>query len=126
MKMGNKEILKSKKPVAIIGGLLILFFIYNSIYSFYHLKYYEKISVAKAIRVNRSGSAEYIDYVYYISGKKYEDSQYLRNECGKCKIGKYFKIKYSYKNPKINNLLINQEVNDLTKIHEAEFDSMSD
>jgi len=115
------KILGSKTPTLIIGGGFILFFIYSEYTSNYNLKKYSKVSVAKVVGISRSGSANFIDYVYYINKKKYEDSQYLRNKCGKCKIGKYFKLEYSYKDPKINKLIFNQEINDSIMISEAGF-----
>lgn len=123
MERKNKinKILDSKTPVIIIESLVFAFIIYSAVIREYNLNKFEKFTIGKATGTSNSGSRLYLDYVYYIDANRYNSSQYLGDECGNCKIGKYFRVKYSYKKPGFSELYFNREVTDTTAIKTAGF-----
>jgi hypothetical protein len=121
MKNKIKKFLDSKTPTIVVGILVFSFFFYKNIDSHCQLKKYPTYGVGKAITVSKSGISPYLKYIYIVDNKIYESAEKLNYECGKCKIGKYFRIKYSSKNPDYSELYFNQEVTDTIKIKEAGF-----
>lgn len=116
-----KKILASKKPVAIFAVAAFIFFSYHIILRSYHLSNFKVYGIGKATGLSKSGSASYIDYTYFVDGIKFEDSEYLKGECGKCNVDKFFKVAYSSKSPWISDLILEEEVNEESEILAAGF-----
>lgn len=121
MKNKIKKFLDSKTPTLIVGILIFSFFLYKNIKYSQQLSNYGVYGIAKAVSLSKTGNTTNLDYIYFVNGVMFKGREYLGDECRKCKIGKYFRIKYSSKNPDYSELYFNQEVTDTMKIKEAGF-----
>ncbi|MTH17332.1 hypothetical protein [Flavobacterium sp. LC2016-01] len=74
------------------------------------------VTVAKLKDCGRYNSS----YIYYFDKKKY-DGLYDGNGDSDSKIGKYFTVEISKKNPEFSRLIIEEEINDSIKISNSGF-----
>lgn len=115
------KILDSKTPIIIIGTFLLIFFVYKNYKINYHLKYYPKNSIGKTIKISRSGNARYIDYIFYDKGKMYKSTEALNDKNGEEYIDKFFKVTYSFNDPEISILFLEEEIKDMYLLKKAGF-----
>ncbi|WP_378187729.1 hypothetical protein ACE939_05065 [Aquimarina sp. W85] len=78
--------------------------------NYYHMSNFAVEGVGKTTSLSRSGIAEKIQYNYFVDGKKYKGSTFLNGNCGECKLSKYYRIKYSSKDPDYSEMYLDQEV----------------
>ena len=121
MKNKINKILKSKTPVIIIGTLVIAYLIFNTFRGEYYLSKYREYTIGKAIYTQDRGNSLFLRYIFYVKGEEYWGEEYLGDECGSCKVGRYFQVKYSYKKPGFSELYFTKEVFDTVTIKAAGF-----
>lgn len=102
--------LKYQKYLIGIGFILLIAFgVYRNSFEEYELNNHGKITEAKIIDFRYGSNSSYtLKYVFYVNKKKYEDSRrFSFFECDNGKngcVGQKFKVIYSYRNPKINEI----------------------
>lgn len=116
-----ESIINSKKVVVLVAVLVACFFLFKYVRSIYHYKFYSKISVAKFKNIETQNASTYAMYEFYVDGNKIEGATYLRNRISKSLLNKFFRLKYSSKNPNINDILLDQQVTDTVQIRAAGF-----
>ena len=120
MKKKINKILDSKTPVIIFGSLVFVYFIYSAVMREYSLSEH-KFTIAKATGTQQRGNSLWLEYIFYVNGDQHWGEEYLGDECGQCKVGKYFRLKYSYKEPGYSELYFDEEITDVSKINAAGF-----
>lgn len=75
-------------------------------------------SVAKIVKFKGASKRQYLDFIYYHDGKIYEKDWY-RGSHPKVKVGDYYKIIYSSKNPKNVEIFLDEKITDTTLIKNA-------
>ena len=113
--------LNSKKLVKLLLVLAICFFSFKYLQSIYHFKYYARYTIGKFTHLEYQNASTYAMYEFYVDNKKIEGATYAREKIDKFLLNKYFKVKYSSKNPEINEILIDEMVTDASAVEAAGF-----
>ncbi|WP_289064233.1 hypothetical protein [uncultured Zobellia sp.] len=113
--------LNSKKPVKLLLVLAICFFSFKYLQSIYHFKYYARYTIGKFTHLEYQNASTYVMYEFYVDNTKKEGATYAREKIDKFLINKYFKVKYSGKNPEINEILLDEMVTDASAVEVAGF-----
>ncbi|OWW24545.1 hypothetical protein B4Q04_14605 [Zobellia sp. OII3] len=113
--------LNSKKPVKLMLVLVICFFSFKYFQSIYHFKYYARYTIGKFTHFKHQNASTYAMYEFYVDNKKIEGATYAREKIDKFLVNKYFKVKYSSKNPEINEILLDEMITDPKAVEAARF-----
>ncbi|AIY13803.1 hypothetical protein [Cellulophaga baltica] len=116
-----KDFFSSKKPVAVIGLLFACFFLYTNLQAYFHLKYFSVYGIAECTEIDTQNSNSYAMYEFYVGSKKIEGATYLDGKIYPGWVGKHFKVQYSSKDPKINEIFLDKPVYDTVRIKKAGF-----
>ena len=81
---------------------------------------YETVAQVYKFYSNRSNARYY--YIYYYNGKRYRNSENIKNGNREDSVNKFYKVNLSTKNPVYSNLLLDEEITDSKIIKNAGFD----
>ncbi|MDO6818984.1 hypothetical protein [Zobellia sp. 1_MG-2023] len=113
--------LNSKKPVKLLLVLVICFFSFKYFRSIYHFKYYSAYTIGKFTHFKYQNASTYAMYEFYVDNKKIEGATYDRGNIDQFLVNKYFKVRYSSKNPEINEILLDEMITDASAVEAAGF-----
>ena len=90
------------------------------LYRYYHFKNYTSYTVGKVISIEYQNVSTYVDYKFYINNKEYIGST-KTSEVNEYWVDKYFKVKYSHEDPRMNEILLKKWEGDTLAIRAAGF-----
>jgi hypothetical protein len=111
--------MKKNKPMLFVIGVIIIILVYHAINKYKRYSYGIN-SVAKVCQIKSTGKTYYVQYIYFIDNKKYTS----KNQMGfknKGRLGDFYKIIYSSKNPKNVEIFLDEKITDTTLILKAGF-----
>ncbi len=111
----------SKKSVIVLACILGGFFAYKYLNSVFQYKYYSAYSIAKCTGIETQNASTYAMYEFHVENRKIIGATYIKGEANISWVNKYFRIRYSTKNPKINEVMLDQKITDTTAIKAAGF-----
>ncbi|SHK02845.1 hypothetical protein [Pseudozobellia thermophila] len=112
--------LNSKKPVKLLLVLAICFFSFKYFRTIYHFKFYSTYTIGKCTSIEHQNASTYADFIFFVEGRQYDGSTKLK-EVNSIWVNKYFKVRYSSKNPEINEILLDEMITDPKAVEAAGF-----
>ncbi len=111
--------IKSVTIGLIIIGTVIIYSEFQIDKEKQELKKFSEETVAKTISFSGSKSGKLIHYLFSLNNKDYQGSCLIKKS--NAKLGCFYKLSYSSRDPKINKIYMDKEITDTTLIMKAGF-----
>ncbi|WP_299434919.1 hypothetical protein [uncultured Maribacter sp.] len=111
----------SQTPLRYILAFIISYIVYTSTRSFYHFKFYTVYAIAECVAIEHQNTDTFAVYEFYVDKKKIDGDIQLGLDDDWEIVNKFFRVKYSSKDPEINELVLARPVYDTVLIKNAGF-----